>query len=156
MPHQKQSGKFQAPLKSSSTDPCEALPMHTGEDNPHFLAGSWLRFAVCCWLSVPWQLLSAGSPWGSGLGKGRAEPHIIPDHLPAPQRAPHPWLLCLENKCFTTALFSEGCTVHPSGCCLALCYKILYFSFLFFSLCCVLFFPLDLLAGMVCGGMVNY
>lgn len=37
-------------------------------------------------------------------------------------------------------MFSEGYIVYTSGCCLALCYKIFYFSFLLFS-SAVFFFP---------------
>lgn len=160
MPHQKLRGKFQAPLKSSSKDPREALPVHI-----HSV--SWLSLAVLLPPPTPGHsspdltLASsstkqfAHSPqlggtlfpplWApKGLREGQgAEAPRPPCSAPAAQgkssRSPASGTSVWETSALPP-LFAEGWIVYPSGCSLALCYKILSFSFLLFS-SAVFFFP---------------
>lgn len=179
MSHQNQSGKFQAPLKSSSNVPCEALPAHLGEDNPRLLSVSWPSFAVV--LSPP--KLGQSSP---ELTSRQLLHRVCPHHAPAGdtpgfrvsgegQRAESPQPPC-SSPCTshtnTSRSPASGTSVWKTNALPPLCFlrdelcihqgavwsfavKSCVFHFSFFS-SSVFFFSLDLLAGMVCGGMVNY
>lgn len=70
-----------------------------------------------------------------------AHQHLLNLHFKG--RPPDPQLQAPQfgKQMLYHRMFSEGYIVYPSGCCLALCYKILYFSFLLFSSAVLFFFP---------------